>query len=233
MAQRPTDIATESPISTRGDETRAQLLGAGMSLFAERGFDAVSTRELARAAGVNLAAIAYHFGSKHGLYMAITESIVADVGGAMLHHVHGLADGIARAGEDRRALSRLAAGLVRRLITVFVADPGRKRQMAFVLHEYTRPGEAFDRIYETVVEPMHRTLTALVAAARGLPAEHPDAIIGAHAVIGQVMAFAIAEVPVTRRLGWESITPDRRDAIGRVVVPMILASLNLLPDEGP
>ena len=231
MSDASVDTATQPPLSTRGDETRAQLLDAGMTLFAERGFDAVGTRELARAAGVNLAAIAYHFGSKHGLYMAITESIVADVGDAMLHHVRGLADGIARAGNDRRALGRLAAGLVRRLITVFVADPARKRQMAFVLHEYTRPGEAFDRIFETVVEPMHRTLTALVAAARGLPAEHPDAIIGAHAVIGQVMAFAIADVPVRRRLGWDAVTPDRRDAIGAVVVPMVLASLNLLPDE--
>ncbi len=231
MAQRSMDIATEPAVSARGDETRAQLLDAGMSLFAERGFNAVSTRELARAAGVNLAAIAYHFGGKQGLYMAITESIIADVGGAMLHHVRGLADGIGRAGGDRRALSRLAAGLLRRLITVFVADPGRKRQMAFVMHEYTRPGEAFDRIYETVVEPMHRTLTAVVAAARGLPPEHPDAIIGAHAVIGQVMAFAIAEVPVSRRLGWGAVTPDRRDAIGAVIVPMVLASLDLLPDE--
>ena len=231
MVQIPSDTAVETAAQARGDETRAQLLDAGMSLFAERGFDAVSTRELARAANVNLAAIAYHFGSKQGLSMAITERIIADVGGAMLHHVHGLADGIARAGSDRRALGRLAAGLVRRLIAVFVADAGRKRQIAFVLHEYTRPGEAFDRIFEAVLEPMHRTLTALVAAARGLPAEHPDAIMGAHALLGQVMAFAIADAPLCRRLGWTSVTADRRDAIGLVVVPMALAALDLLPDE--
>ncbi|HEX6141368.1 MAG TPA: TetR family transcriptional regulator, partial [Geminicoccaceae bacterium] len=50
----------------RGEATRERLLLAAIDVFGRRGFEA-STRELAGAAGVNLAAIPYHFGSKHGL----------------------------------------------------------------------------------------------------------------------------------------------------------------------
>lgn len=231
MSQSPPEHHPTTPAAARGGETRAQLLEAGLALFAARGFEAVGTRELARAADVNLAAIAYHFGGKQGLYLAVAEAVVAEIGGLLTHQVDGLADGIARAGADRRALGRLAAGLVRRLITVFVGDHARRRQMTFVLREYAQPGEAFERLYAAMVEPMHKTVTALVAAARGLPPDHPDAIIGAHAIIAQVMGFAVAETPLKRRLGWETVTGDRRDAVGRVVVPMVLASLNLLPDE--
>lgn len=55
----------------RGAETRASLLAAGTNLFATRGFDGTSVRDLTRAAGANLGAINYHFGSKRGLYDAV------------------------------------------------------------------------------------------------------------------------------------------------------------------
>jgi AcrR family transcriptional regulator len=58
--------------ATRSDgvEARARLLHAAVHLFAEKGFANTSTRELATAAGVNIAAISYYFGDKAGLYRA-------------------------------------------------------------------------------------------------------------------------------------------------------------------
>ena len=53
-----------------GVEARARLLYTALRLFAEKGFANTSTRELASAAGVNIAAISYYFGDKAGLYRA-------------------------------------------------------------------------------------------------------------------------------------------------------------------
>ena len=47
--------------------TRDRILGAAETLFARRGFDGASLRQLTAAAGVNLAAVNYHFGSKEKL----------------------------------------------------------------------------------------------------------------------------------------------------------------------
>jgi AcrR family transcriptional regulator len=47
--------------------TKERILGAAESLFAQRGFDGASLRQLTAAAGVNLAAVNYHFGSKEKL----------------------------------------------------------------------------------------------------------------------------------------------------------------------
>ncbi len=47
--------------------TKDRILGAAEVLFAQRGFEAASLRQLTQAAGVNLAAVNYHFGSKDRL----------------------------------------------------------------------------------------------------------------------------------------------------------------------
>ncbi|MDO1527279.1 TetR family transcriptional regulator [Fulvimonas sp. R45] len=47
--------------------TKDRILAAAESLFAQRGFEGASLRQLTAAAGVNLAAVNYHFGSKERL----------------------------------------------------------------------------------------------------------------------------------------------------------------------
>lgn len=52
-------------------DTKDSILDAAEKLFAERGFEATSTRAITRNAGVNLAAVNYHFQSKEGLLQAL------------------------------------------------------------------------------------------------------------------------------------------------------------------
>jgi AcrR family transcriptional regulator len=54
-----------------GDATRKRILKHAERLFAKSGIDAVSIRDITDAAGVNSAAIHYHFGSKSGLVEAL------------------------------------------------------------------------------------------------------------------------------------------------------------------
>ena len=51
----------------RTGSTKERILAAAEALFAQRGFDGASLRQLTSSAGVNLAAVNYHFGSKEKL----------------------------------------------------------------------------------------------------------------------------------------------------------------------
>lgn len=66
MAQR---LLGHEPSSQ--EETRWRLLQAASEVFAEVGYRAATTREIARRAEVNLASIHYHFGDKASLYQAV------------------------------------------------------------------------------------------------------------------------------------------------------------------
>ncbi len=53
------------------NDCRTTLIAAATPLFAERGFNGVSVREIAGVACVNVSMISYYFGGKEGLYAAV------------------------------------------------------------------------------------------------------------------------------------------------------------------
>ena len=62
------------------DHTRSAILNAAERLYAERGFADVTLRDIVAAAGVNLAAVNYHFGSKDELIaeLFVTRSLATN-----------------------------------------------------------------------------------------------------------------------------------------------------------
>lgn len=72
----PPSPAPRSAARRDGEASRDRLLQAGLMLFSKNGFARTSTRDLAEAAGTNVAGIAYYFGDKAGLYRAVfTETL--------------------------------------------------------------------------------------------------------------------------------------------------------------
>ena len=78
----PVDIAlSEQPkkrirrTQERAEATRASLIEAGKLLFSERGFDAVSVRDIENAAGVKRNILAYHFEDKETIWKASADAI--------------------------------------------------------------------------------------------------------------------------------------------------------------
>ena len=63
-------------MATAGN-TKDRILDVAETLFADNGFAATSLRDITREAGVNIAAVNYHFGSKDGLLGAVLERRIA------------------------------------------------------------------------------------------------------------------------------------------------------------
>lgn len=64
----------ESRRQQQADARRAQLLDIALDLFAQQGFDATSTQQIASAAGVTQGLVFHYFGSKEGLLTAVLTS---------------------------------------------------------------------------------------------------------------------------------------------------------------
>ena len=62
----------------RAEATRGALMDAARRLFTERGYEAVGTEEIVRAAGVTRGALYHHFGGKRELLDAVYEQLEAE-----------------------------------------------------------------------------------------------------------------------------------------------------------
>ena len=69
-AGRPKGSTTASAAARKG-----AILAAAATVFANKGYEGASTRLLAQEAGVNIGTLAYHFGDKEGLYVAVIEQL--------------------------------------------------------------------------------------------------------------------------------------------------------------
>jgi len=66
------------------DERRQSIIELVMDLFAEKGFDGTTTRELAQAAGISEALLFKHFPNKQQLYLSVLEACAEEPGYAEL-----------------------------------------------------------------------------------------------------------------------------------------------------
>ncbi len=62
-----------------GNERREQLVRVGRSIFAEKGYEAVTVEEIAAEAGVSKPVVYEHFGGKEGLYAVVVDREMADI----------------------------------------------------------------------------------------------------------------------------------------------------------
>ena len=86
---------------TKGERTTARILDAAEDLFAERGFEATSLREIARRAGLQQPGLYNHFASKRDLYAAVLDRALSPMADAMAAAMTASGTG--------RALDRLPA----------------------------------------------------------------------------------------------------------------------------
>lgn len=158
------------------NRTRAAILDAARRAFAERGYDAVSIRSVARDAGVDPALVHRFFGSKEELFIAAMELPVSPsvLVGALL------AEGVDGLGER----------LVARLLAVF-ADP---RSFAPFL-ALIRGAVSNERAAALLREFLTREVLGRLATAASPDAPELRASLAGSQVVGLVMARYVVRVP--------------------------------------
>jgi AcrR family transcriptional regulator len=159
------------PRGPRADvaDTRAALLRAAVALFAERGYDRTSLRDVAAAADLDVALVAYHFGGKDGLFAAAMELAVNPA---------ELLEGVLEQGVDG-----LGERLVRTLLGVW-DDPARGGPFIAVV----RSAAANERAAELLRGFVEREILGRIATSIGARDGALRAALAGSQVVGLVMA---------------------------------------------
>lgn len=215
--------ADQVPI--RVAETKDRILDSAERLFAEHGFAATSLRHITAEAGVNLAAVNYHFQSKDSLILAVLMRKLEPINRRRLE----LLDEVeAEAGNDPLSLEAVLGAF---LLPVLEAKAGVQlctfpRLMGRM---YTEPGEWMTRIFPQAFAPVITRFQA--AFQRALPgASTAEVGWGMHFSIG-AMAHYLAGGALLRMVSLSQADPTDTDGALPRLVTYMAAGLRALTGQ--
>ncbi len=183
----------EEPMSG-GDDARSRLLAAAGSVFARRGFDRATVREICREAKVNVASVGYYFGDKMGLYRQV------------IRQIHELRERKFPApAEGDTDPARMLHSIIRTLLSRMMACDSRGWESQLMMREMMQPTaifgelvqESFRPLFERLVEIFRLVVTAQSVEQDGEIATG-DALVQRHeleqfalSVVGQCLYYRI------------------------------------------
>jgi AcrR family transcriptional regulator len=188
-------VTTAAPVEPEADTeethahaaTKALVFSAAERLFAVHGFQKVSVRDITAEAGVNLASVNYHFGSKDALLLEIFRRRTAELNRARARMLHEANDRHGGKPPVRDILEALIAPPVR------WSDPkaGRQVSVQFLIRSRSEGTEEMREALRTDVSHLRRFADALLRARPELPPE--DVYWRLHFVLGMIHNNRFAE----------------------------------------
>ncbi|HXV76015.1 MAG TPA: CerR family C-terminal domain-containing protein [Candidatus Polarisedimenticolaceae bacterium] len=212
----------------RSEATRSALIRSAIDAYGRAGFHGTTTRAIARAAAVNQAAIAYHFGGKAGLYHASIEHIAERIGGflgAVTIEAHRQLDHLAASEPDEPTLRHgclEVAGRLTDALARMLTGEESESWARLIVREQQDPTESFD-LLQGVVGPWAAALIRVFESAGGqTPAEARLSVL---TIVGQALVFRVSRTSVLRITGWKQIGERELAAIQRRIRQNVRAVL--------
>jgi AcrR family transcriptional regulator len=194
-----------------------KLLEVAGQVFAEKGFDRATGKEICERAGANTAAVNYYFGGMDGLYEAVLQEAPS-----RLVTVEALTAAVAGKASAEAKLETFIGLLVRAL----TGPASSSWVLRVIAREMLAPSPALDTLREKEMYPKSRLMRGIVAELMGLPDHHPAVARGCISVIAPLVILLICDRRTLKRLFPEfGFTPDDAPAVVRHMVQFTLGGL--------
>ena len=208
---------------TASTDSRTSLLRAASDEFLQVGFHAARVQRITTQAGVGLAAINYHFGSKEGLYLAVLE-----------HHAALAIQHAPLPVDDQLSPREQLAGLVESLLHRMVDPASPSRIGPLILREMMNPTAALDQMFARVGIVQAGQALAVLRRIVGPKVSETQLRMALFSLFGQCI-FYLSCQPMVQRLapGWQA-DPDTLRHVAAHITQFTwagLQALHALPEE--
>jgi AcrR family transcriptional regulator len=165
---------------TEINDARSKLVMAALHIFAEKGFEGATTREICELAGANISAIRYYFGDKAGLYRAAFTEPMCD---APCH-------------TKIETYASLPLPEALRLFFREFLEPlkrGKELRLVMKLHfrEMLEPTGAWQQEIDAEIKPQHEAMVSLLKQHLSIKRIDVDVHRLAFAIIGMAVHFYV------------------------------------------
>lgn len=204
------------------DDTKQRLLNSAGQIFADKGFNAASIREICQQAEANIAAVHYHFGDKKQLYVAAVRVAQCSQSDELP---------FPEWPADMPAAQRLRAFVGTMFVRMLSADRP-KWHLQLMLRELSFPTEACEAIVHDYIRPMADSLRTILTELLPENMPEPDRWQVGFSIVGQVLFYYVHQPIIRLLIGNEAYQQLTVDALADHVTRFSLAALGQhLPQE--
>src|SRR2546423_2550453 len=214
---------SESSKATTSDAP-ARLLKAARRLFAEKGVAATSIRDLAQEAGVNIAAVNYHFGDKEQLYLEPLRFCYRSCGVLNERGIQILERTINQ--DAQQAAQNGIRQYIRELMHALFFTEDARLQAKLMFREMSDPTPALEVIVKEFIAPKRELLCKLIAQANPALRHDKDLTFYAASIMGQILYYRTSLPVFLRLFETEEMTPELLERIATHIADFTLAALN-------
>ncbi len=208
------------------EDARGRLIDAAIALFAEKGYEGTSVRDLATEAGVNVAAVSYHFGSKDALYQEALRACLAPCG-EMQARMQAHLDA-AKRNRSRKAAEEALRGCIQDFLEVLVSPAARHSHL--VMREQSEGKPRFEPVIREFFQPVGSILQQVILMlAPGLPQMTVFTTISG--IIGQCLHVYKARLSYRVLAGVDSHSPEYIEMVSKHIAHLTALGLRGLERE--
>lgn len=142
------------------EQTRERLIRAAEALFARKGYARTSIRDITREASCNVAAVNYHFATKHNLYREMLARRIATL---REQRISRLEQTVAEAG-GKAALEAVLGSFAEAFLEPLVDESGGRMLMELMTRELLDPQLPPDFFLSEMILPVEEALTKAILA---------------------------------------------------------------------
>lgn len=205
--------------ATEADTTRERIVNAAGEIFAERGYDGTTVRDICHQAGANIAAVNYYFGDKQRLYV---EAVVQA-------HRWRMEQFPLPAWPEETSAERKFEDFINTFMRRVRSGPGSTWHSKLMMREMAHPTAACAELVQSSIRPQFEVLLEILRELVPPETGLEDLRLTAFSVVGQCLFYHFAD-PVTRNLitaeEYEALTIER---LTRQITQFSLAALRAQP----
>lgn len=205
--------------------SRKKIMNSAIVLFANKGFESTSTREICKQAGVNLSLIPYYFGNKDGLYTNIIESIVN-------YGLSYLQDEICKVNNLQKMNASEKIDLYRALLSKYAeflySENVPSSFVVLMIKEQSVSHSKFGEIYAQKINLLYKALRKILASILDKNENDKTIIFEVSSVIGQILAFKIMDRPTLSAFNQDLYTKEDNKKIKNIILSYIENSISKL-----
>ncbi|MFZ0931853.1 MAG: CerR family C-terminal domain-containing protein [Syntrophobacteraceae bacterium] len=176
MKEDEKDLTSVGIFKTEDHRTRSRLLEAAGIVFAEKGFERATAREICDLARVNSAAVNYYFGGKQHLYVEVLREA---------HRRLANFGALNAVAEDINAVNERLEGFFIALLHSVLDPSPTEWVVRVIMREMASHTEALAELVELQIRPTARLFRTIIGGLMDLPVDHEAVIRGTLSTVGQ------------------------------------------------